>query len=80
MITRKARSSVLVPESFLSTTWKFQSGEGSGNTKQENHRHASNTATSLNAEIAFSEVELLKRAMRFLDLAYLSKRRLVPET
>lgn len=58
----------------------FQSDEGSGNKKQENHRHASNTATLLNAEIAFSEVELLKRAMRLLDLAYLSKRRLVAGT
>lgn len=58
----------------------FQPDEGSGNEKQANHRHASNAATWLNAEKAFSEAELLKRAMRFLDLAYLSKRKLVPGT
>lgn len=58
----------------------FQSDEGPGNEKQGNHRHVSNAATWLNAEKAFSEAELLKHALRFLDFAYLSKRRLVPGT
>lgn len=58
----------------------FSQKRAQGIRKQENHRCASNTATLLNAERALSEVELSKRATRFSDVAYLSKRQLVPGT